>query len=150
MTGRIFTADHHVYELPALLSWNVTHTGTVPCDSYTVTFVYQKEMAPVLKMAAGFTAFQDGVTMLRATVDEYAVELGADGMTATVSGRGFAARLLDNESRPVTYQDATLAEIIRRHVTPYGIQCGEAADVRAGSVFTVAAGVSQWRALEDF
>ena len=36
MTGRIFTADHHVYDLPELLAWNVTHTGTVPCDSYTV------------------------------------------------------------------------------------------------------------------
>ena len=150
MTGRIFTADHHVYDLPALLSWNVTHTGTVPCDSYTVTFLYRKEMAPVLKMAAGFSAFHNGETMLRATVDEYAVELGAEGVTATVSGRGFAARLLDNESRPVTYQDATLAEIIRRHVTPYGIRCAQAADLRAGSVFTVSAGVSQWRALEDF
>ena len=60
MTGRIFTADHHVYDLPELLAWNVTHTGTVPCDSYTVTFVYRAEMAPVLKMAAGFSAIQDG------------------------------------------------------------------------------------------
>ena len=150
MTGRIFTADHHVYDLPELLAWNVTHTGTVPCDSYTVTFVYRAEMAPVLKMAAGFSAIQDGETMLRATVDEYTVDLGAEGVTATMSGRGFAARLLDNESRPVTYQDATLAEIIRCHVIPYGISCAEAADVRAGAVFTVAAGVSQWRALEDF
>ena len=45
MTGRIFTSDHHVYDLPALLEWNVVHTGTVPCDSYSVTFLYQKEMA---------------------------------------------------------------------------------------------------------
>ena len=150
MTGRIFTADHHVYDLPELLAWNVTHTGTVPCDSYSVTFLYEKEMAPVLRMAAGFSALENGEVMLRATVDEYAVELGTGGVTATVSGRGFAARLLDNESRPVTYQDATLAEIVRCHVTPYGIRCGELADLRAGSVFTVAAGVSQWRALEDF
>nr|WP_326186461.1 hypothetical protein [uncultured Oscillibacter sp.] len=150
MTGRIFTSDHHVYDLPEPLAWNVTHTGTVPCDSYSMTFVYQPDMAPALRLAAGFAAIAGGETMLRGTVDEYTVDLGSGGLTATVSGRGYAARLLDNESRPVTYQDATLAEIVRRHVTPYGISCREVADVRAGSVYTVAAGVSQWKALEGF
>ena len=53
MTGWIFTADHHVYDLPPLLSWNVRHTGTVPCDSWSVTAVYQPEMLTVLRMAAG-------------------------------------------------------------------------------------------------
>ena len=48
MTGRIFTADHHVYDLPPLLSWNVRHTGTVPCDSWSVTAVYQPEMLTVV------------------------------------------------------------------------------------------------------
>lgn len=150
MTGRIFTSDHHVYDLPALLEWNVVHTGTVPCDSYSVTFLYQKEMAEVLHLAAGFAAIEKGETMLRGIVDEYTVELGSSGMTATVSGRGYAARLLDNESRPVTYQAATLEEIVRCHVTPYGLTCGEVADVRADSVYTVAAGTSQWKALENF
>lgn len=150
MTGRIFTSDHHVYDLPELLAWDVTLTGTVPCDSYSVTFVYQPDMAQVLRRAAGFAAIQNGVTMLRGIVDEYTVELGAGGLTASVNGRGYAARLLDNESRPVTYQDATLAEIVRCHVTPYGISCREVAEVRAGSVYTVAAGSSQWKALEGF
>lgn len=150
MTGRIFTADHHVYDLPTLLEWSIVHTGSVPCDSFSVTFLYQREMAETLHMAAGFAAIQNGETMLRGIVDEYTVELGSSGMTATVSGRGYAARLLDNESRPVTYQAATLAEIVRCHVTPYGISCGALADVRADSVYTVAAGSSQWRALESF
>ena len=60
MTGRIFTSDHHVYDLPALLEWNVVHTGTVPCDSYSVTFLYQKEMAEVLHLAAGFADIEKG------------------------------------------------------------------------------------------
>nr|WP_325196896.1 hypothetical protein [uncultured Oscillibacter sp.] len=150
MTGRIFTSDHRVFDLPVPLAWNVTHTGTVPCDSYSITFLYENTMAEVLHLAAGFAAIENGVTMLRGIVDEYTVDLGADGLTATVVGRGYAARLLDNESRPLTYQDATLAEIIRCHVTPYGISCGEVANVRATSVYTVAAGSSQWKALEGF
>jgi len=150
MTGKLYTADHHIYELPPLLNWRVTHTGTVPCDSFTVTFIYQKEMARTLKMAAGFTAEEDGKVMLRAVVDEYTVDLDGSGLTATVSGRGYAARLLDNESRPVTYESATLSEIISNHVTPYGVGCGEVSDIRAESVYTVAAGTSQWKAVENF
>lgn len=150
MTGRIFTCDHRVYDLPELMEWEVVHTGTVPCDSYSVTFLYDKGMAEILRLAAGFAAIHQGKTVLRAIVDEYSVELGSGGLTATVAGRGCAARLLDNESRPLTYQEATLAEIVRCHVTPYGITAGEVADVRASSVYTVPAGVSQWKALEGF
>jgi len=150
MTGKLYTADHQIYELPPLLSWRVTHTGTVPCDSFSVTFVYQKDMAQVLKMAAGFTAEEGGQVMLRAVVDEYTVDLNSGGLTATVSGRGYAARLLDNESRPITYESATLAEILSNHVTPYGVSCAGAAEVRASSVYTVAAGSSQWKAVESF
>ena len=130
MTGRMFTSDHRVYELPPLLSWSVVHTGGVPCDSYTVKFLYEKEMAPVLALAAGFMGMEDGEIVARGIVDEYTVELGSEGVLATVTGRGAAARLLDNESRPVTYQDATLAEIVRCHAEPYGIVCREVADVR--------------------
>ena len=150
MTGRIFTADHQVYDLPPLLAWNVKHTGTVPCDSWSVTAVYKAEMAPVLKLAAGFAAMEDGTDQLRGIVDEYEVKLTAAGLTVTICGRGYPARLLDNESRPVTYQGATLAEIVRCHAAPYGISSAEIAPVSADSVYTVAAGTSQWKALEGF
>lgn len=139
-----------MFQLPPLLSWRVTHTGGVPCDSFAVTFVYQKEMAEILAKAAGFAAAENGETMLRAIVDEYTVDLDESGLTATVSGRGYAARLLDNESRPVTYQQATLAEILANHAEPYGVACEAGAEVRASSVYTVAAGSSQWKAVENF
>ena len=150
MTGKLYTANHQIFQLPPLLSWRITHTGSVPCDSFSVTFVYSREMAQPLSLAAGFAAEENGEVMLRAVVDEYTVDLGGGGLTASVSGRGYAARLLDNESRPVTYESATLAEILRNHAEPYGVICGEAANLRAGSVYTVAAGSSQWKAVEDF
>ncbi len=150
MTGRIFTADHQVYDLPPLLAWNVKHTGTVPCDSWSVTAVYKAEMAPVLKMAAGFAAMENGTVQLRGIVDEYEVELSGGGLTVTLSGRGYAARLLDNESRPVTYEQVTLRELIRRHAEPYGITCGAAADLRSTVPYTAGAGVSQWKVISEF
>ena len=150
MRGRLFTCDHRVYDLPPLLEWRVVHTGGVPCDSYSVTFLFDRQQMPYLEKAAGFMGIENGRIVARGIVDEYTVELGEGGMTATLSGRGAAARLLDNESRPVTYEGATLAEIIRCHVTPYGIVTRETAEVRADSVYTVPAGVSQWKVLADF
>ena len=151
MRGRIITSSHRVYDLPVLLRWNMTYTGSVPCDSYTVTCVYDKTMAEPLHLAAGFLALgEDDQVLLRGIVDEYAVELSPEGLTVTICGRGYAARLLDNESRPVTYQGATLEEIVRCHVTPYGITAAEIAPVSATSVYTVASGTSQWKALESF
>ena len=98
---------------------------------------------PWRHLAAGVLALdEDGRLLLRGIVDEYAVELTASGLTVTICGRGYAARLVDNESRPVTYQGATLAEIIRCHVTPYGITAAEIAPVSASSVYTVASGTS--------
>ena len=150
MKGTIITCRHETLELPVLLAWKVVHTGTVPCDSYSVTFLYDRSMAEPLHLAAGFLATEGGAVMLRGIVDEFTVSMGTEGLTATASGRGYAARLLDNESRPLTYQGATLQEIIRNHVTPYGISAAETAAVRANSVYTVAAGSSQWKALEGF
>ena len=150
MTGRIFTADHHVYDLPPLLSWSVRHTGTVPCDSWSVTAVYRPEMLTVLRMAAGFAAIENGMTQLRGIVDEYTVELGSRGMMVTLSGRGYAARLLDNESRPVTYEQVTLRELIRCHAEPYGISCGAAADLRSTVPYTAGVGISQWKVISEF
>ena len=150
MTGRIITCDHRTFDLPPLTQWQVTYTASVPCDSYTVTFPYEEEMAEPLHLAAGFLAMDGETVLLRAIVDEYTVDLSSSGLTATISGRGYAARLLDNETRPVTYQGATLAEIVRCHVEPYGISAAEIAALSADSVFTAAAGTSQWKVLDDF
>lgn len=150
MTGRIITCDHKIYELPELLEWDIVHTGGVPCDSFSATCAYMAELALPLHRAESFLALNGQSLLLHGIVDEYTIRQSAAGRTVTITGRGLAARLLDNESRPATYQTAALRDIVRAHVTPYGISCVQCADVRAGSVYTVAAGTSQWNALEEF
>ena len=150
MIGTIVTSDHQIYQLPVLLAWSLTYTGGVPCDCFSVTCLYSADMDQVLHTAVSFTAIQQGTVMLRGIVDEYQVRQDAGGRMVTIAGRGYAARLLDNESRPMTYPAATLSEIIRNHVTPYGISCESTANLRASSVYTVASGSSQWSALEGF
>ena len=93
MRGRIITSDHRVFELPVLLRWNITYTGGVPCDSDEVTCVYDRTMAELLHLAAGFLALdENGGVLLRGIVDEYEVKLTAAGLAVTICGRGYSGR----------------------------------------------------------
>lgn len=150
MIGRLITCDKQEVTLPKLLAWNITYTGSVPCDCFTVTCPCMPQLGALLHKAESFLALHDGDVVLHGIVDEFTINWTAGGQIATIEGRGIAARLLDNESRPVIYEQATLADIIRNHVTPYGIECGKKASLRSSQPYTVTAGRSQWRVLDDF
>ena len=50
----------------------------------------------------------------------------------------------------MSYQWATMEEILKNHVTPYGIVCTGYDAVTAAARYRVANGSSQWKALNDF
>ena len=150
----MLTVQLHTYAgescaLPALLGWELEYTGGVPCDGMSVTCPYDGGMAAVLPKATRFTALWDGDVVLRGVVDAYEVSMSQGGLLVTVEGRGMAALLLDNESEALAYGRATLPEILKNHVSPYGL----AYEIRqwpVGDGYTVASGSSQWKALQVF
>ena len=150
MNACVTDAAGERWALPRPTAWRLEYTAGVPCDSFWLRCPWDGGNTTKPADWVEFSAEQGGARVFTGVVDECEVSLSRRGRLLEVSGRGMAARLLDNESRPLTYQKATLEEIVRRHVTPYGITAGELADVRATSVYTVPAGVSQWRALEGF
>ena len=115
------TWDGRSCRLPTLLSWTLTYTGGVPCDSMTICCPYDASMAEVLPDATRFAALRDGAVMLRGVVDAYEISLSGQGLLVTLEGRGMAALLMDNESEALTYGAATIGDILRNHVEPYGI-----------------------------
>jgi len=149
LTFQVETYDGGCYQLPMLLRWDLELTGGVPCDSLSVTCLYDKGMAGVLPRATRFTAAWGGETMLRGVVDAYEISMSERGLLATVEGRGMAALLLDNESEAVTYERATLGEVLGGHVSHYGISVGRRQDV-SGDGYVVTSGSSQWKALQGF
>ena len=149
MTMYLETYDGGLYQLPILIRWDLTYTGSVPCDSIAVTCLYDESMSDVLPKATRFTVYQDGKTMLRGVVDAYEVSLSQQGLLATVEGRGMAALLLDNESEALSYERAVLSEIVENHVSPYGIQVDSRQSV-SGNNYAVTSGSSQWKALQGF
>lgn len=149
MKGYITTCDGEEYELPTLLRWEFSYTGSVPCDSFSLESLYSPEMAETLRRAVRFTAREDGETAFTGIVDEVGTDCGEKGMRLSLSGRGMAALLLDNEAEAVSYEWATTEEILRNHVTPHGIVC-VGWDSVAVARYRVANGSSEWKVLNDF
>lgn len=137
------------YVLPPLLSWDVTLTGGVPCDSFSLTCPYEAAMAEPLDKAWRLTLERNG-TLLQAVVDESEIVQDEKGRILHLSGRGLAALLLDNESAAVEYSAPTLSEILRNHVSPYGIRWESFTELRGTASYAVASASSQWKALCAF
>lgn len=149
LTVDLLTYDGERVRLPVLLSWDILHTGSVPCDSITAVCLYSADMAPVLPKVTRFQAMEGGETRLTGVVDAYEITMDRRGLLMMVEGRGMAALLIDNESEAVTYGRAGMEDILKNHVEPYGIQVKRARSV-TGNGYAVTSGSSQWKALRSF
>ena len=150
MTGYLICYDGTKYQLPLPLSWQLDYALGVPCDSFWLRCVWEKGQEQVLSDAVRFAAEENGETVFRGVVDECQVSLTEDGCLLEVSGRGMAALLLDNEAMPADYQVATVEDILRDHVAPYGITTAGMAALPAVSGFSVQSGSSEWKVLYEF
>ncbi len=150
MTGYVFTAGGTSTQLPAPVSWTFQYTAGVPCDSFQLRCIWEGENAVRPAEWATFQALEGGEVKFTGVVDECETVRTSEGSYFEVSGRGMAARLLDNEALSQDYEIATLADILRDHVTPYGVAVGVQDAMGAVSQFSVAAGSSEWSVLYDF
>lgn len=142
--------DGRELDLPTALEWEFRYGTGLPCDSFSLRCLWREGEEAVLSAAALFFAQWQGERMFTGVVDEFAVRRGGDGLYLELSGRGMAARLLDNEALPAAYQRATAADIIARHVTPYGIETVGGGQLPPVAGFTAGSGVSEWSVVEEF
>ena len=149
MTGKIVTYDGNQYLLPTILEWKFEYATSSPCDSFSIRFLCGKDMTELLSKAVRFQAEENGERVFTGVVDEFSVQIDKDGMQAELVGRGMAALLLDNEAEAADYDVATWADILRRHVEPYGIRTVGAAPPPAHG-FSVAYGSSEWQVIYEF
>ena len=150
MRGYIITAGGDMYELPELLRWRLIHAAGGEADAFEVCCAMEPEMRELMDMAVRFTAFQGGDRVFTGFVDQWEASLDGDGALLTVSGRGMAAILMDNEAESAQYSLCTPEDILREYVRPWGVESTVAAGLGNVRDFTVSAGMSQWDILRDF
>ncbi len=150
MIGVLTCYDGTQYQLPTLLAWKLQYTAGVPCDSFWLRCCWESGEELVLRDAIRFLGTENGETVFSGVVDECEVTWCEEGCLLEISGRGMAALLLDNEAEAADYQTATVADILRDHVEPYGVAVGGREALPAVSGFSVSSGSSEWSVLYEF
>lgn len=150
MTAWLIYADGSRDRLPEAVEWELDYTCGTPCDSFRLVSLWQCGQDERLAHAVRFEAFHEAEQVFAGVVDECEVSWSEHGGRLEVSGRGMAALLLDNEAVGADYTVATVQDILRDHVTPYGIEVVGQDGLRPVSRFRVGTGSSEWAVLYEF
>ena len=136
--------------LPTPVAWRLEYGLGSPCDSFRVKVLWSAGKEDVLADGYRMTVKDNGRTVFTGVVDECLCDWSDQGCTAEITGRGMQALLLDNQAEAADFGRATLGEILRRYVSPYGIALDRFVDLPAVWGFSVASGSSCWKVLYQF
>lgn len=150
MTAYVLTAAGERWQLPPAVEWELEYTAGVPCDSFFYRCPSRGCGGADPALWHRFEGYEGEQLVFRGVVDECVRTISAAGEQLELSGRGLAALLLDNEALGQDYGTATLEDILRDHVRPYGIQAAAGAKLPPVSPFSVATGSSEWSVVYDF
>ncbi|MCI8421943.1 MAG: hypothetical protein HFF50_00205 [Lawsonibacter sp.] len=150
MTGQVTDSQGRGWTLPNPLVWRMEYTAGTPCDSFWLRCPWDPGASARPADWIRFSADQGGERVFTGVVDECQVVQDGSGGTLELSGRGMAALLLDNEALGQDYVTATQADILRDHVTPYGIVTAPGAALPPVARFSTATGSSEWSVVYDY
>ena len=152
MKATIYDAAGNAYQLPVLLSWDISHGFCKPSDCFEVKFLYQAEMKEALLAACRFEArFKDRIVFY-GVVDEEEFCADSNGCIAVLRGRGMQALLLDSQAESADYMKADIQFILNRHVIAQGIDRYEIGGKSTGKTasLSVSSGESHWSVLSRY
>lgn len=142
--------DGRQFTLPTPLAWDLEYGLGSPCDSFWVKCLFAGGQEALLADGTRMTVTEDGCVVFTGVVDECVCSWSAAGSTVEISGRGLQALLLDNQAEAADFGQATLGEILRRYVTPYGVALEQSVSLPGVWGFSVSSGSSCWKVLYDF
>ncbi len=136
-------------ELPVLLDWEILHS-VYDCDAFDITTIYLPELKTALYTASEIVIEHENKRVFIGVIDEYSIKNDQNGSILKVSGRGYAAKLLDNEARAAEYWGVQINYILDHHVYPCGINQVKYYQMGTGERFPISSGESQWKVLREF
>ena len=144
------TYDGRSVPLPTPLAWRLEYGLGSPCDSFWVKLLWDGGGEDTLAAGYRMTVTHEGQTVFTGVVDECVCRWSDQGCTAEITGRGMQALLLDNQAEAADFGQATLSDILRRYVTPYGIALEQWVNLPSVWGFYVSSGSSCWKVLYQF
>lgn len=127
------------------VSLEVNMDENVPAHDLCATFLYCD--VPEL---VSVTVTDEKNVLFVGVVDEQIRQCSAKGEFLTVIARSMAAKLLDNESVPISYTHPTKEIILKNHAKPFSVYSSDTDDCTYFGTQTVSKGYTNWQAIEDF
>ncbi len=149
MVGSIVRYNGQSWRLPELLSWQLLRTDGDGCDAFTVSFAADAATDAQLAGATEFLAQEGSRQVFHGIVDDYELSYSTRGSVCTLSGRGMAGRLLDNQAEAASYASASLPQILQKYVSVLDVKAS-AETLPAVQDFTVPIGTNYWEVLKGF
>ena len=150
MRGYVTDAERKVWILPMLTEWKMEYTPGIPCDSFWLRCPWEPGSGTTPDQWVGFFAQYQEERVFTGLVDECQVSIDHRGEVLEITGRGMAARLLDNEAMGQDYEMASLEDILRDHIYPYGIQVDVGDGLKPVPKFSISTGSSEWSVIYEF
>lgn len=147
---KLICYDGSEYFLPTPVAWQLDYGLGSPCDGFWVKFLWSAGKEDKLANGVRVQVKQKGKLQFLGVIDECQCQWSQEGCMAEITGRGLQALLLDNQAEAADYGQATLEEILRRYVTPFGIGLERRVFLPAVWGFSVSSGSSCWKVLYDF
>lgn len=106
--------------LPELLTWRLIHTDGSSADSFALSFPTDSRLLSALRGTRELRCTENGEMRFRGVVDEVE-SVWENSFVTTLCGRGFAAKLMDNQVEGAEFYTLDLDTVLNRYVKPYGI-----------------------------
>ena len=135
----------HEIIMPRAIRAAINMEEDVPADDLYVLFPYIDTLE--LK---GISVYDRSTLVFIGVVDEEERIADASGEYLRISARSPAARLLDNEAVPESYDHPSARLIYERHARPYGITAGDQDDAVYFGEQVITKGMSRWTAIRNF
>lgn len=143
-------ADGTEYAVSQPTSFQLCYALGSPCDSFQMSCPWIVGQERLLETVVRLRVRQKGSLVFFGVVDEWDCALRENGYTLEIVGRGLQALLLDNEAMSADYGVATLEDVLRSYVSPFGISVDKGAKLPSVSSFSVKSGSSCWQVLYQF
>lgn len=127
------------------LTLTINMEENVPADDMTAVFPYF-----VCDELKDVRVEDGGATVFTGIVDEQQVVCSCDTRYIKIVARSMAAKLIDNESVPISYTQPSVSVIGARHLKPFGVSVISDSDTTYFGNQTVHKGETNWKAVEDF
>ena len=144
MRGELLCWDGRRIRLPDAVESRFQYGCGTPCDSFQLTCLWEPDSGKQLAEAVSFTAEENGERLFTGVVDECERGWDTAGGTLTVAGREWPPACWTTRRWGQT-QVATVEDILRDHVAPYGIETVRGAELPPVPGFSVGRGAASGR-----